>query len=87
MCVKKILHIYILPLGEFEWHSYDSHHLKASVCSDKFPGYFIEITSGCLWIISMLLFDSCPRDSTDVIFPRLYWIPMCSWSQSCKARG
>lgn len=69
---NKILNIYILPLGEFEWRSNNRCNPKASDRSGEFPVHFIDTTSGCLLIISTLLYDSCQRDSTDEIFPWLY---------------
>lgn len=69
---NKILNIYILPLGEFEWRSNNRCNPKASDHSGEFPVHFIDTTSGCLLIISTLLCDSCQRDSTDEIFPWLY---------------
>lgn len=81
---NKILNIYTLPLGKFEWQPNNGCNTKASDHSGEFPGYFIEITSGCLLMLSTLLFDSCQTDSTDELFPWPYQLPLF---HSLRAEG
>ena len=72
-----ILHIYTLPLRKCKWQSDNSSNPKASNLSGKFPVCFIGIPSGCLSMLSKLLYDSGQTERTDEIFPWPYWAPVC----------
>lgn len=72
---NKIINIYILCIRKCEWQSNKCCNPKAHNRSAKCPGDFLEITSGCLLMLSSLLFDSGQMRSTDEIFPQPFGVP------------